>query len=114
VSDTDFIGQFELYVLAALARLGDEAYGVTIRADIESRSGRPTSHGAVYTTVERLADKGYVTFWVSEAQPVQGGRRRKHVRLTAAGRRALRSSAHALDRMLEGLALGLSTVGQPR
>ena len=98
-----YLGEFEIFVLAALERLGDEAYGVTIRNEIEERSGRPTSIGAVYITLARLADKGFVSFWVSEPLPVQGGRARKHARLTAPGRRAMRSSVRALERMVAGL-----------
>ena len=101
------LGDFEMYVLAALEHLGDEAYGVSIQAEIEARSGRPAAFGSVYVTLERLAQKGFVTFWVSAPRPVQGGRSRKHAKITASGRRALRDSARALDRMLAGLDLGL-------
>ena len=107
----DLLGEFELYILAALEQLGDDAYGVTIRDEIEQRSRRSTSFGAVYATLDRLARKGYVTFWISAPQPVQGGRARKHARLTPAGRRALRDSVRAIDRMLEGLAVRLRTTG---
>jgi PadR family transcriptional regulator, regulatory protein PadR len=107
----DFLGEFELYVLAALAQLGDDAYGVTIRAAIEERANRMTALGAVYTTLQRLADKGYVTFWVSEPLPIPGGRARKHARLTADGRRALRDSVRALERMLSGVQLGAPPKG---
>lgn len=105
------VGEFELYLLAALAHLGNEAYGVTIRATIEERSGRVASLGAVYTTLERLADKGYVTFAVSKPEAVPGGRSRKHAHLTAAGRRALRHTAQSLQTILSGLRLGLPDDG---
>src|SRR5689334_2310683 len=95
-----------MYVLAALEHLGDDAYGASIQAEIESRSKRPTPFGSVYVTLERLAKKGFVTFWVGSPRPVQGGRSRKHARITPAGRRALRESARALGRMLTGLRLG--------
>jgi DNA-binding PadR family transcriptional regulator len=101
----DYLGEFEMYVLAALERLGDEAYGATIRREIERRSGRATSIGAVYATLARLADKGYATFWISAPLPVPGGRARKHARITAPGRRVLRESVRALSRMLDGLVL---------
>ena len=94
-----------MYVLAALEHLGEDAYGASIQAEIESRSRRPTPFGSVYVTLDRLAKKGYVTFWVGPPRPVQGGRARKHVRVTPAGRRALHESARALDRMLTGLRL---------
>ena len=99
-----YLGEFELYVMAALARLGDDAYGMTIRREIEERSGRAVAIGAVYATLARLAEKGYVTFRISDPRPVQGGRARKHVLLTATGKRALSQSTTMLTRMLPGLA----------
>ena len=99
----DFVGEFELYVLIAIAHAGDEAYGVTIRQEIERRARRTVAIGAVHATLARLEDKGLVRFRLSEPQPVQGGKRRKLVRLTAAGERAVRHSAGMLARMLDGL-----------
>ncbi len=99
------LGEFEMYVLAALEHLGDDAYGASIQVEIETRSQRPAPFGSVYVTLERLAKKGYVTFWIGDPRPVQGGRSRKHVRITPAGRRALAGSVRSLDRMLAGLRL---------
>src|SRR3954465_7448321 len=98
----DFVGEFELYVLLALAHLGDDAYGVTIRREIEGRTGREIAIGAVYATLSRLEDKGLVRFRISDPQPVQGGRSRKYFMLTAAGHRALRPSTGMLARMMAG------------
>ena len=92
--------EFELYVLAALVHLGDDAYGMTVRQTIEARSGRAVSIGAVYTTLERLQDKGYVTFRVSDPRPVPGGRARKYIRLTPRGRRVFDEATAMLLRML--------------
>jgi len=92
--------------MLAVARLGDDAYGVTIRREIEQRTGRPVSIGAVYATLGRLGDKGLVTFKESEPLPVQGGRSRKYFGLTADGRKSLAHSALMLERMMEGLELG--------
>jgi PadR family transcriptional regulator len=108
----DHLGELELYVLAALTRLGDEAYGVTVRAEIERRAGRVVSIGAIYATLGRLADKGYVAFWISDPLPQPGGRARKHARLTGAGRRALHTSTRALAGMLEGLVPSLDRGGR--
>lgn len=108
-----YLGEFELLVLAALEHLGDDAYGVSIRTSIEERTGRSPSIGAVYATLGRLGDKGYVTFWTSAPKPVPGGRSRKHARLTAAGRRALRDATSAIGRMLDGLELAPRS-GAPR
>ena len=99
----DFVGEFELYVMLALARQGEAAYGVTIRRDIEERTGRTIAIGAVYATLSRLEDKGLVRFRLSDPQPVQGGRARKYYALTAAGTRALRHSTAMLARMMQDL-----------
>lgn len=98
-----YLAEFELYVMSALALLGDAAYGVTIRQEIERRSGRRVAIGAVYATLARLADKGLVAFRISDPVPVQGGRSRKFARLTPAGRRALDASTRMLARMLPAL-----------
>jgi DNA-binding PadR family transcriptional regulator len=99
------LGEFEILVLGAVLRLTDSAYGVSVRQEIERRTGRPTSIGAVYATLDRLEQKGYVVTRVSEPRPVPGGRARKFFRLTAAGARSLAHARRALDRMFEGLEL---------
>ena len=99
------LAEFELYVMLALARLEDSAYGVTIRQEIEERAGRPVSIGAVYATLGRLGDKGLVSFRTSDPLPVKGGRSRKYFNLTVAGREALKQSMAMLERMKQGLEL---------
>jgi DNA-binding PadR family transcriptional regulator len=100
------LAEFELYVMLAIARLGQEgAYGVTIRQEIEGRTGRAVSIGAVYATLGRLYEKGFVSFALSDPEAVRGGRSRKLVSLTRSGRQALSRSAAAFDRMREGLQL---------
>jgi PadR family transcriptional regulator len=106
----DFVGEFELYVLIAVAHGGDQAYGVAIRQEIERRTGRTVAIGAVHATLGRLEEKGLVRFRVSDPQPVPGGKRRKFFRLTAAGERAVRHSTAMLDRMLHGLSPDLRGV----
>jgi PadR family transcriptional regulator PadR len=99
----DHVGSFELLVLASLWRLGDAAYGVTIRQEIERRARRSASIGAVHATLARLADKGLVGFHLSEPLPMRGGRARKCARLTAAGRRAFHEAMAEMRRMTEGM-----------
>jgi PadR family transcriptional regulator, regulatory protein PadR len=99
------LSDFELYVMLAVAALGDDAYGVTISDRIAQRAGREPSIGAVYATLGRLSDKGYVTFARSDPEPVRGGRARKMVSLSPAGWRALRTTTESLNRMLEGVSL---------
>jgi PadR family transcriptional regulator PadR len=98
-----FLGEFEVYVMLALAHQGADAYGVTIRREIEARTGRTIAIGSVYATLARLEEKGFVQFRMSDPQPVQGGRARKYFSLTGSGARALRHSTDMLGRMIAGL-----------
>lgn len=102
---SEHLSDFELFVMLAVAALADDAYGVSIATRINHRTGRDVSIGAVYATLGRLADKGFVSFRVSDPEPVRGGRARKLVSLTPAGMRALRRTTDELARMLEGTPL---------
>ena len=86
------LGEFEILTLAALVRLGPEAYGVTVREEIESRAGRPVSVGALYATLDRLEEKGMVASRLGEATAERGGRAKRYFKLRPAGLRALRDS----------------------
>ena len=98
----EFLGEFELYVMLALAQLGEDAYGMTIRQEIAHRTGRDVAIGAVYATLARLEGKGLVRHTLSDPLPFQGGRARKHCTLTAAGDRALAHTTRMLARMMQG------------
>jgi PadR family transcriptional regulator PadR len=98
----DLLGEFELYVMLALAHLRADAYGAAIRREIAARTGRDAVIGAVYATLARLEDKGLVRYVLSEPLPVQGGRARKTFRLTPAGERALAHSTSMLAAMMRG------------
>ena len=100
------LGEFEQLVLLALIRLGQEAYGVAVRDEIEERTGRSVALGAVYTTLLRLEDKGFVATRLGDPTPQRGGRRKKFYRPLAAGRRELTASIDALRRMARGLTPG--------
>jgi DNA-binding PadR family transcriptional regulator len=99
----DALGEFEQAVLLAIGHLGENAYGVTVRREIEGRTRRPVAVGALYTALDRLEKKGFVASWMSDPTPERGGRSRRYFRLRAAGATALRQSRQALDRMWEGL-----------
>lgn len=101
-----FPGEFEQLVLLAVARLGDEGYGVTIRREIEERAEREVSVGAVYATLSRLEDKGMLSSWEGDPEPRRGGRSRRYYRLEPEGARALRAARGMMDRMWEGVDLG--------
>jgi PadR family transcriptional regulator len=97
------LGEFEQLVLIAIVRLDEDAYGATIRREIEERTERRLSISAVYTTLDRLERKGLVRSWIGEPTPQRGGRRRKHFALQAAGARALRSAYNSFGAMTAGL-----------
>ena len=97
------LGEFEQLVLIALFRLGPQAYGAVIRRDIEARTGRDLSISAVYVTLERLEDKGFVRSHIGEPTPQRGGRRKKHYVLLPAGRRALGQAYRMFKVMTDGL-----------
>lgn len=99
----DLLGSLEHIVLLALLRLEANAYGMTIRREIEARTGRNISIGAVYTTLERLEAKGYVSSSLGEPTAERGGRAKRLFRIEADGQRALRASQDAIRRMTLGL-----------
>lgn len=86
------LGTLELATLLAVARLGDDAYGLAVRRDLAARTGRDHAVGAVYTTLQRLEDKGLLTSRASAPLPIRGGRARRHFALTGAGAQALRDA----------------------
>lgn len=93
------LGEFEQIILFALLRLGDEAYGVSVRREIERRTGEAVSPGAIYTTLERLESRGLVSSEFGEPTPERGGKRKRHYRLEAAGAEALNRSYSAISGM---------------
>lgn len=97
------LGEFEQLVLFALVSLEDDAYGASVRREIEARTGRSVSAGAVYTVLERLESHGLVTSWVGEPTAERGGRRRKHYHLEREGARLLREAHDQMARMADGL-----------
>ena len=99
------MGDFEQLVLLALMRLGNYAYGMEVREEIEKRTGREVSYGAVYTTLDRLERKGFVTYRMGETTPERGGRARKYFKVSPAGVNALRESRDELTVMWQGVRL---------
>ena len=102
------LGEFEQLILLAILRLRDNAYGVTIRAELADRAGRSVAPGALYTTLERLETKGLITSRMSDPTPQRGGRAKRHVTVTAAGIEALTRARDAYARMVDGLNLSRS------
>ena len=99
----DYLGGFEFMVLVALLRLGDQAYGVTIRQELETRTGRAVSIGAVYATLNRLEAKRYVKSRFGDPTPERGGRSKRFFRVTKPGEAAVKRSYEATRRLVAGL-----------
>lgn len=100
---TTELSDLEQMVLLALVRLGDEAYAVPVRREVESRGGRTVSLTAVYAALERLERGGLIEARLSEPVAQRGGRARRMFRVRRAGARALREASEAMRRMWAGL-----------
>jgi DNA-binding PadR family transcriptional regulator len=103
------LGDFEQRILFALVRLGADAYGVTIREEIEARTGRAVSAGALYTAIDRLERRGLVASRLGEPTPERGGKRKRLYTVQSAGERALAQVYESLRLMASGLSTRLKT-----
>lgn len=99
------LGELQQLVLLAVVRLGEGAYGVAVRDEIEDRTGRRVSLGSVYSTLYRLEERGYVSSGRGEPTPERGGRAKRLFRVEAAGSEALLETRRALGRMWAGAEL---------
>lgn len=100
----DMLGEFELLVLLACVRLGDDdAYAVSVADEIQERTGRTLHRAAVYITLQRLEKKGLISTRLGPPLAERGGKPRRLVRVAASGREAVRLSQQALQRMWVGL-----------
>jgi DNA-binding PadR family transcriptional regulator len=99
----ELLGSLEHIILLALVRLDGNAHGMIVRREIEERTGRNISIGAVYATLERLEAKGYVSSFTGEPTPERGGRAKRLFRVEAAGKRALQISVQTIRRLTTGL-----------
>lgn len=105
MSHDKFIGELEHMVLLTVLQLKEQAYGAQIRQYLAQQVGRDLSIGALYTTLERLEQKGLLQTSRGEATAERGGRAKKYFEITAQGSQALRRSKSALDQLWTGIAL---------
>jgi PadR family transcriptional regulator PadR len=99
----DYLGEFEQMVLLSILRMGESAYGLSIKSEMESVAGRSPSSGALYTTLDRLERKGLIESSEGETSVERGGRPRRYVRVTPEGQAQLSHSRNALIALWEGL-----------
>jgi DNA-binding PadR family transcriptional regulator len=97
------IGGLEQIVLLATLHLSDRAYAVTIRSELQARTGRSVSRGALYTVLERLETKGFLSSKMGDPTPERGGRPKRYYRVTPSGVAALKGSKQALLELWRGL-----------
>ena len=97
------LGEFEYLLLAATTRLGAQAYGAAIRLEIENSTRRSCSIGALYTTLDRLEEKGLIQTWMGSATRQRGGRAKRMVRVTARGIKAATEFYRAVTRSSRGV-----------
>jgi PadR family transcriptional regulator, regulatory protein PadR len=99
------LGEFEQIVLLAILHLDDNAYGVTIRTEITNCTRREPSPGALYTTLDRLEEKGMVKSQLGDPTPERGGRAKRYFSATKQGRAAIIHAQRSYKSLLEGLDL---------
>ena len=99
----NYLGEFELLVMLTVMRLGEGAYGVPISREIEQQTGRDVGFGTVYSTLERLQEKGFVCSNLGDATRERGGRAKRYFQVTSTGLRTVRETKRSLIRLWRGL-----------
>ena len=99
------LGEFEILVLLGILRLGEGAYGMTVRRELEETAQRKVTLGSVYGTLDRLEKKGFLRSWHTDPDPVRGGHPRRFFAVTPEGQLALRRSQQMMERMWAGVEL---------
>jgi PadR family transcriptional regulator PadR len=94
-----YIGEFEELVLLTIAALDENAYGVAIKEDIEQRTDRSISIGALHSTITRLEEKGFIKSWLGDPTQERGGRRKRFFQLTNQGKAGLRNVKELRDQL---------------
>lgn len=98
-----WIGELEHMILLSIVRLDEAAYAPDIAATLEDRAGRRISRGALYSTLDRMEQKGYVTWTIEPGTPERAGNRSRRFTVTGDGMTALRASHDAIRHLGDGL-----------
>lgn len=102
-----FIGEFEELVLLTIASLGNAAYGVLIKEEIEKRANRSISIGALHSTITRLEEKGMIRSWLGQPTEERGGRRKRYFELTQSGKVGLHQMKNLRDELWKASGINL-------
>jgi PadR family transcriptional regulator PadR len=100
-----YLGEFEQIVLLAILRMGDDAYGVTIGTEIREQTRRVPTAGALYTTLDRLEEKGLISSVMGDPTPQRGGRAKRFFKVTGTGMQALTEAQRSYQNLMKGLQL---------
>jgi PadR family transcriptional regulator, regulatory protein PadR len=104
------LGSLESILMLAVMRLGDDAYGVSIRHELLTRAKKDVAIGAIYTAFERLERKGFVESWLGNPTAIRGGRAKRYYRLTPGGLKILNETQRAIQGLMAGLNFAGGTV----
>ncbi len=97
----NYLGEFEELVLLTVGVLGDAGYGVSIKEELQKRTGKKPSIGALHTALHRLETKGYVESWEGGATAERGGRKKRYYKLSSSGQSALAFANRIRNEMFE-------------
>jgi len=98
-----YLGEFELMILLAVIRLGDDAYGVPISKELLETTGRDAALGSVYAALDRLEQKDLVSSTLGDPTPERGGRAKRYFRVTSKGMREAKITKKALISLWRGI-----------
>ncbi|HEX4030997.1 MAG TPA: PadR family transcriptional regulator [Terracidiphilus sp.] len=99
MTERSYLGEFELMILLAVVRLGDEAYGVPISRELERHRGRTVSVGSVYAALERMEAKSLVASTLGDPTPERGGKAKRYFTVTKAGLRQVHETRRVLSKL---------------
>jgi PadR family transcriptional regulator PadR len=97
------LGEFEYLLITVATQLGDNAYGAALREEIQTRTGRKCSIGALYTTMDRLEAKGFLKTWMGDPTPERGGRAKRMILVTPNGTLAAKDFYDTVTRVSRGV-----------
>jgi len=103
MTSRSYLGEFELILLLAVIRLGDEAYGVPICRELEFHRGRNVSVGSVYAALERLEAKGLIVSSLGDPTPERGGKAKRFFAITKEGLRQVRETRRVLTKLWQAI-----------
>ncbi len=93
------LGDLEELVLLAVLRLGDDAYGASVREELKVQAGRSVSISTVYVTLMRMEEKGLSRSWMGKPSGERGGKAKRHFQVSPEGLQALEASRAVRERM---------------